>query len=73
MFTTHVVPHKLHMCATQGRKYNAADHDWNDIVMRRSTDSGQTWSSIAVIHSESNATKHVTIGNPAPIVDLTTG
>ena len=41
--------------------------------MRRSTDDGKTWSSMVVIHSESNVTSHVTIGNPAPIVDGATG
>jgi len=59
----------------EGRKLSSADHGWNDIVQRRSTDNGQTWSDITIVHGESNATekKYVTIGNPAPILDEITG
>jgi sialidase-1 len=32
----------------EGRKFNCDDHDWNDIVMKRSRDGGQTWSNLTV-------------------------
>ena len=34
---------------------------------------GHTWSGLTVVHGESSQSKHVTIGNPAPIVDMATG
>jgi len=52
----------------EGRKLSGADEGWNDIVVRRSTTGGATWSAAVVVHGESNATHHVTIGNPAPIL-----
>ena len=58
----------------EGRKLSSADHGWNDIVQRRSTDNGRTFTQgMSVVHGESNATTHVTIGNPAPILDAVTG
>jgi hypothetical protein len=52
----------------EGRKFSSSDHDWNDIVMKRSTDSGRTWGAMSIVHSESTPSHHITIGNPAPIV-----
>jgi sialidase-1 len=52
----------------EGRKFSSSDHDWNDIVMKRSTDSGKIWSKMQILHSESKGSLHVTIGNPAPVV-----
>ncbi len=53
----------------------ADDSNWQDVVVKRSSDSGRTWSPIILVHSESgpehnNAT--VTIGNPAPVFDAVT-
>ena len=56
----------------EGRKLSSADHDWNDIVTKRSTDQGMTWGPLELVHSESNSSTHITIGNPAP-VELTSG
>lgn len=56
----------------EGRKYSCADHDWNDIVMKRSVDGGKTWAPLVVIISESSPSDHVTDGNPAPVA-LTNG
>ena len=59
-------PGKLLLIA-EARKYSTddMDHGWNDIVQKRSTDSGRSWSSMALIHSESKPGAWVTIGNPA--------
>ncbi len=48
------------------------DHDDVDIVMKRSTDNGQTWSNLQVIYGD-QFTDGTTIGNPNPVVDETTG
>ena len=45
------------------------DQGFIDIVMRRSDDGqGARWGQQVLVHSESNATHNVTIGNPAPVV-----
>ena len=51
----------------EGRKLSAADHGWNDIVLKRSADNGTTWSPLELVYSESTKTKSVCIGNPAPV------
>ena len=48
------------------------DHDNVDIVMKRSTDNGQTWSDLEVIWGD-QFTDGTTIGNPNPVVDEITG
>jgi sialidase-1 len=53
----------------EGRRFSCADHGWNDIVAKRSTDGGLTWSPLYVVYGESTRSKNVTIGNPAPVVD----
>ena len=57
----------------EARKLSGSDHGWVDLALRRSTDAGQTWSPIQIVRSESNASQHVTVGNPAPILDSVTG
>ena len=52
----------------EGRKYSSADMDWNDIVMRRSSSGGHSWEAQQLVHGESSARHHVTIGNPSPVV-----
>ena len=52
----------------EGRKFSSADMDWNDIVLRRSTDGGATWLPQQLVHGESTTKHHVTIGNPSPVV-----
>ena len=54
---------------SEGRKKSRSDTGDIDIVMKRSTDGGKTWSAMAVIADQG---PHV-IGNPCPVVDRSTG
>ncbi len=51
----------------EGRVENAADFGDIDIVMKRSTDKGNTWSPLQVVAEN----KNMQAGNPAPVLDLT--
>jgi sialidase-1 len=53
----------------EGRKNSAADCGNSDLVLRRSTDAGQSWSPVQVILDDGNNT----VANPCPIVDRRTG
>ncbi|MCD8172849.1 MAG: glycoside hydrolase [Alistipes sp.] len=53
----------------EARLDNCDDEGEIDLVVKRSTDDGKTWSDMSVIwHDEGN-----TCGNPAPVVDQSTG
>jgi sialidase-1 len=56
----------------EGRKTGRGDHGDLDLVQKRSTDGGKTWGQLELIHEEGGTAK-VTIGNPCPVVDQTTG
>jgi hypothetical protein len=60
-------PGGLLLCFCEGRKFSSSDHDWNDIVLKKSTDGGASWGPLKVVWGESTPSKHVTIGNPAPV------
>lgn len=53
----------------EGRKNSRSDAGDIDLVLRRSEDQGATWSELQVIRDDSTHT----CGNPAPVVDRTTG
>ncbi|MBX3415239.1 MAG: exo-alpha-sialidase [Pirellulales bacterium] len=53
----------------EARKNGPADDGDIDLVMRRSTDQGKTWSEMRVIADDGENT----IGNPCPVLDRTTG
>jgi sialidase-1 len=56
----------------EGRKTSTADHGDIDLVLRRSFDEGQTWGPLQLVHEE-GGTEPITIGNPSPVVDRTSG
>ena len=56
----------------EGRKANRNDEGDIDMVLKRSTDNGQTWGKLELVYEE-GTDKPITIGNPAPVVDQKTG
>ena len=56
----------------EGRKTGRGDHGDLDMVLKRSTDGGRSWGPLELIYEEGGTAK-VTIGNPCPVVDRTTG
>ena len=54
---------------SEGRKNNASDAGDIDMLVKRSTDGGRTWSAQLVIWDDSINT----CGNPCPVIDETTG
>ena len=62
----------------EGRKHNNTidlvdDGGWHDVLLKRSFTSGESWSPMQIVHSESNSTHNVTIGNHAAVVDQRNG
>ena len=53
----------------EGRKERSGDSGWIDLLVRRSTDGGETWQAQQVIHQD----PPFTIGNPSPVYDRETG
>jgi sialidase-1 len=53
----------------EGRKAGSSDSGAIDLLLKRSTDQGRTWSEQKVIWTD----KRNTCGNPAPVVDETSG
>jgi len=56
----------------EGRKTSRSDHGDLDLVLRRSFDHGRSWDKMRIIHEE-GGDKKITIGNPCPVIDQTTG
>jgi len=55
----------------EGRKNGGGDHGDIDIVLKRSSDNGQTWDPMQLVQDEWDApTSKAWIGNPTPVVDL---
>jgi sialidase-1 len=52
----------------EGRKTSASDAGDIDLLVKRSTDEGATWSDSEIAHEEGGDAEN-TIGNPCPIVD----
>ncbi len=56
----------------EGRKTGRGDHGDLDLLVKRSSDFGKTWSPQSIVYEEGGDAK-VTIGNPCPVVDQSTG
>jgi sialidase-1 len=56
----------------EGRKNSISDHGDIDLMLRRSTDGGKTWSEQVIVYEE-GGTALITIGNPRPVADRDTG
>ena len=54
---------------SEGRRFGRGDSGAIDLVLKRSTDSGATWSALQVVWSDGSNT----CGNPCPVVDTRTG
>lgn len=55
----------------EGRRDSAADHGDVDLLLKRSTDGGGTWSPQMLVYEEGGTAK-ITIGNPCPVWDQRT-
>eukprot|EP01084_Bolivina_argentea_P106603 190717_1 len=51
----------------EGRMGSCSDFTWTDLIYKRSTDNGKTWSSLQILRSNSTINDTNTIGNAAPI------
>lgn len=56
----------------EGRKNGRGDHGDLDLVMKRSDDLGETWSDLQLVYEE-GGDENITIGNPCPVQDQSTG
>ena len=56
----------------EARKNSRDDHGDVDLVLRRSTDDGKTWGPVQLV-CEEGGNARITIGNPCPVVDHSTG
>lgn len=61
--------HGTLLAFAEGRKNNCTDEGDIDLLVKRSSDGGKTWSPLQVIWSDGVNT----CGNPAPVVDQNTG
>ena len=57
---------------TEGRKTSREDLGDNDMLLRRSTDHGHSWSKTQLVYEEGGS-RRVTIGNPTAVLDESTG
>ena len=56
----------------EGRKSSPRDYGKIDLLLKRSTDGGTTWSPQQIVYEE-GGNAPITIGNPCPVVDRDTG
>ena len=52
----------------EGRMFSCSDFTWTDLIYKRSTDNGKTWSPLTILYSNSSGVEHTVIGNAAPVV-----
>lgn len=63
-----VTPKQTVLAFCEGRKTGSGDHGDLDLLLKRSTDGGRTWSEQMIVYEEGGDAK-ITIGNPCPVVD----
>ena len=61
------------LAIAQGHFYDCSDGGRLDIVARRSSDNGNTWDPMTLVHTESNEDANVTLGTPTLVADKGTG
>ncbi|MEQ9068881.1 MAG: sialidase family protein, partial [Gimesia chilikensis] len=64
-----VTPKGTLLAFAEARKNNLGDSGDIDLVLKRSSDNGKTWSPLAVLWNDGENT----CGNPCPVVDESTG
>eukprot|EP00042_Codosiga_hollandica_P042198 m.384266 g.384266 ORF g.384266 m.384266 type:complete len:242 (-) comp56269_c0_seq7:873-1598(-) len=57
----------------EARKPDCSDYTWTDLVIKRSTDGGATWSPLEIFYSNSTEGDSNVIGNAAIVQDRQTG
>jgi len=67
-----VTPKGTVLAFCEGRKTSRSDHGDLDLVLKRSTDGGRTWGPLELVYEE-GGDKKITIGNPCPVIDQSTG
>lgn len=67
-----VAPNGDLLAFCEGRRNSSGDHGNLDLLQKRSTDGGATWSEQVVVYEEGGE-RETTIGNPCPVVDQSTG
>jgi sialidase-1 len=61
--------HKTLLAFAEGRKNSRSDTGDIDLLLKRSTDGGRTWSEIIIVWDDAENV----CGNPSPVVDVRTG
>lgn len=60
-----------HMLAiVQGHRFDCSDGGAMDVLARRTTDGGKTWTPAALVYTETTPSLNVTIGAPSAVADL---
>ena len=67
-----VTPRGTLLAFCEGRKTGRSDHGDLDLVLKRSRDGGKTWGPLEMVYEEGGGAK-ITIGNPCPVIDRSTG
>ena len=63
-----MLPQHGHMLSlAQGHKFDCSDGGAMDVLSRRSTDDGMTWTPPALVYTETTPALNVTIGAPAAV------
>lgn len=65
-------PKQTLLAFCEGRKTSSSDHGDLDLVLKRSSDGGRTWGPLELVYEEGGDAE-ITIGNPCPVVDASTG